>query len=126
VQLEQSPFVTLASDESIRQALRLMSRPLETRLTPEVSRELARASYGSRDGVAIWKLSSIPERGPRSESLRAEAGTGRAVLSPRPFPRLWHPSFAALRIALDEPDHFFHNQNTSVAALRRLTGIIPE
>ena len=33
----------------------------------------------------------------RSGLLRAEAGTGRVVLSPRPFPRLRRPSFASLR-----------------------------
>jgi hypothetical protein len=27
---------------------------------------------------------------------------------------------------IDESDHFFHNQRTGVASLRRLTGIIPE
>jgi hypothetical protein len=45
---------------------------------------------------------------------------------PRPFPRLRHPSLAALRIALDESEHFFPDQNASVASLRRLTGIIPD
>ena len=40
VQLEQSPFLRLASDESIKQALRLMNRPVETPLTPEIAREI--------------------------------------------------------------------------------------
>ena len=47
VQLEQSPFVTLVSDDSIKQALRLMNRPLETRLTPEVSREICERTGSS-------------------------------------------------------------------------------
>jgi hypothetical protein len=68
----------------------------------------------------------LAERCSRPESLSAEAGTGRAVLSPRPFSHLRHPSSAALRISIDESDHFFHNQETSVASFRRLTGIIPE
>jgi len=40
VQLQQSPFLALASDERINESLRLMNRPLGTRLTPEVSREI--------------------------------------------------------------------------------------
>jgi tRNA A-37 threonylcarbamoyl transferase component Bud32 len=40
VQLEQSPFLTLVSDESIQQVLHFMNRPPETRLTPEVAREI--------------------------------------------------------------------------------------
>jgi tetratricopeptide (TPR) repeat protein len=40
VQLEQSPFLTLVSDESIQQMLRFMNRPPGTRLTPEVAREI--------------------------------------------------------------------------------------
>ena len=40
VQLEQSPFLSLVSDQEIQQVLRFMNRPPETRLTPEVSREI--------------------------------------------------------------------------------------
>jgi tetratricopeptide (TPR) repeat protein len=40
VQLEQSPFLSLVSDQQTQQALRLMNRPLETRLTPEIAREI--------------------------------------------------------------------------------------
>src|SRR5450432_553212 len=47
VQLEQSPFLTLISDQSVQQALRLMNRPLETRLTPEVSREICERTGSS-------------------------------------------------------------------------------
>jgi tetratricopeptide (TPR) repeat protein len=47
IQLEQSPFLTLASDRSIQQALRLMKRPIETQLTPEVSREICERNNGS-------------------------------------------------------------------------------
>jgi tetratricopeptide (TPR) repeat protein len=44
VQLQQSPFLSLVPDESIRQTLRLMKRPLETRLTPEIAREVCERS----------------------------------------------------------------------------------
>jgi tetratricopeptide (TPR) repeat protein/predicted Ser/Thr protein kinase len=40
VQLEQSPFLTLVSEQRIQQVLRLMNRPAETRLTPEFAREV--------------------------------------------------------------------------------------
>ena len=35
VQLEQSPFLSLASDQRIQQTLSLMGKPPETKLTPE-------------------------------------------------------------------------------------------
>ncbi|HEY2016566.1 MAG TPA: protein kinase [Bryobacteraceae bacterium] len=40
VQLEQSPFLSLVSDQRIQQVLRLMKRPPEARLTPDVAREI--------------------------------------------------------------------------------------
>ncbi|MBV9507528.1 MAG: protein kinase [Acidobacteriia bacterium] len=44
VQLEQSPFLTLVSEDRIRQVLRLMDRPPETPLTPEIAREVCERS----------------------------------------------------------------------------------
>jgi eukaryotic-like serine/threonine-protein kinase len=40
VQLEQSPFLSMISDESIKQTLELMNQPANTRLVPEVAREV--------------------------------------------------------------------------------------
>src|SRR5882757_8586050 len=40
VQLEQSPFLSLISDERIQQTLRLMGQPPDARLTPEIARQL--------------------------------------------------------------------------------------
>ena len=40
VQLEQSPMLSLVSDRRIRNTLRLMSRPPESRLTAEIAREV--------------------------------------------------------------------------------------
>jgi tetratricopeptide (TPR) repeat protein/predicted Ser/Thr protein kinase len=40
VQLEQSPFLSLVSDQRIQQTLHLMGQPAETKLTPEIAREL--------------------------------------------------------------------------------------
>ena len=52
VQLEQSPFLSLISDERIQQMLKLMAKPADTRLTPDVSREICErtASAAVLDG----------------------------------------------------------------------------
>jgi eukaryotic-like serine/threonine-protein kinase len=39
-QLEQSPFLNLVSDELVAQTLALMNQPKQTRLTPEIARDL--------------------------------------------------------------------------------------
>jgi eukaryotic-like serine/threonine-protein kinase len=52
VQLEQSPFLSLISDDRIQQVLRMMAKPADTRLTPEISREICErtASAAVLDG----------------------------------------------------------------------------
>ena len=40
VQLEQSPFLSLISEERIQQVLKLMGKPADARLTPEIAREI--------------------------------------------------------------------------------------
>ena len=47
VQLEQSPFLSLVSDQRTQQVLRFMNRPPETRLTPEISREICERTGSS-------------------------------------------------------------------------------
>jgi len=47
VQLEQSPFLRLLSDDSIKQALHLMNRPAEMRLTSEIAREICQRNGGT-------------------------------------------------------------------------------
>src|SRR6516165_19911 len=42
VQLEQSPFLSIISDQQIQQALQMMGQKPDARLTPEVARELCR------------------------------------------------------------------------------------
>jgi len=44
VQLEQSPFLSLVSEEHIQKALGLMGRPADARLTPELAREICERS----------------------------------------------------------------------------------
>jgi eukaryotic-like serine/threonine-protein kinase len=40
VQLEQSPFLSLVSEQQIQQTLRMMGQPLDSRLTPNIARDL--------------------------------------------------------------------------------------
>jgi len=60
VQLAQSPFLSLISDERIQQMLKLMAKPADARLTPEVSREICErtASAAVLDG-SIASLGSL-------------------------------------------------------------------
>ena len=57
VQLEQSPFLTLVSDQQIQQVLRFMGRPPETRLTPEVAQEICERTGGT--AVLEGSISSL-------------------------------------------------------------------
>ena len=52
VQLEQSPFLSLVSEEGIHQTLRMMEKPANTRLTPEITREVCQrtSSAAALDG----------------------------------------------------------------------------
>ena len=52
VQLEQSPFLGIISDDRIQQVLKLMAKPADARLTPEISREICErtASAAVLDG----------------------------------------------------------------------------
>jgi DNA-binding winged helix-turn-helix (wHTH) protein/tetratricopeptide (TPR) repeat protein len=52
VQLQQSPFLSLVSEEGIHQTLRMMERPANTRLTPEIAREVCQrtSSAAALDG----------------------------------------------------------------------------
>jgi len=40
VKIEQSPFLSLVSEERVQQTLRLMGRSADARLTPEIGREV--------------------------------------------------------------------------------------
>src|SRR5215471_21645784 len=40
VQLEQSPYLRLASEEQIQKTLRMMNQPTDAKLTPEIAREI--------------------------------------------------------------------------------------
>jgi eukaryotic-like serine/threonine-protein kinase len=58
VQLEQSPFLSLISDERIQQTLRFMDKPADARLTPEIAQEIC-----ERTGSAVALEGSIANLG---------------------------------------------------------------
>src|SRR5207249_5965821 len=71
IQLEQSPFLSLISDERIHHALPLMGQPADARLTPEIARELCErtGSAAVLDG-SIAALGSQYVLGLRAKSCR--------------------------------------------------------
>ena len=71
VQLEQSPFLSLVSDERIQQTLRLMGQPADARLTPELAREICErtASAAVLEG-SIASLGSQYVLGLRAKNCR--------------------------------------------------------
>jgi DNA-binding winged helix-turn-helix (wHTH) protein/Tfp pilus assembly protein PilF len=71
VQLEQSPFLSLVSEERIQHTLRLMSQAPEARLTPELAREICERMAGAMvlDG-SIASLGSRYVLGLRAKNCR--------------------------------------------------------
>jgi tetratricopeptide (TPR) repeat protein len=71
VQLEQSPFLSLVSEERIQQTLRLMGQSADARLTPEIAREVCErtASAAVLDG-SIASLGSQYVLGMRAKNCR--------------------------------------------------------
>ena len=47
VQLEESPFLSLVPEQHIQETLRMMDRPADSRLTPEVTREVCERTGGA-------------------------------------------------------------------------------
>jgi len=91
VQLQQSPYLSLISDERIHQALRGMERPPDTRLTPEVAREVCErlgstaVLEGSISPLGSQYVLSLTARSCQSGDLldaeQAQAGRKEEVLT---------------------------------------------
>jgi serine/threonine protein kinase/tetratricopeptide (TPR) repeat protein len=91
VQVEQSPFLRLASDESIKRALHLMRRPAETPLTPDIAREIcertssAAVLEGSISGLGsqyvLWLRARNCRTGDALAQEQALAGRKEEVLN---------------------------------------------
>ncbi len=60
IQLEQSPFLSVVSDDRIRRTLRLMGQPADARLTPDTAREVC-----ERTASAAFLEGSIASLGSR-------------------------------------------------------------
>jgi tetratricopeptide (TPR) repeat protein len=71
VQLQQSPFLSLVSEEHIQQSLRLMAKPPDTRITPDLAREVCERTAGAAvlDG-SISSLGSQYVLGLRARNCR--------------------------------------------------------
>jgi tetratricopeptide (TPR) repeat protein len=71
VQLEQSPFLSMVSEGRIQQVLQLMGKPNDTRLTPDVAREICErtSSVAVLDG-SIASLGSQYVLGLRAKNCR--------------------------------------------------------
>jgi serine/threonine protein kinase/tetratricopeptide (TPR) repeat protein len=72
VQLEQSPLLSMVSDDRIQQVLRLMDRPTDTRLTADIGREICErtGSAAVLDG-SIARLGSAYVLGLRARNCRS-------------------------------------------------------
>jgi DNA-binding winged helix-turn-helix (wHTH) protein/tetratricopeptide (TPR) repeat protein len=71
IQLQQSPFLSLVSEERVQQTLRMMGQPADVRLTSEIAREVCErtASAAVLDG-SIAKLGSQYVLGLRAKNCR--------------------------------------------------------
>ena len=77
VQLEQSPFLALVSEQQVQQVLRLMSKPPDTRLTPEVAQEICERT----GGTAVLEVARLPGVGSQYVLwLRARDGRAGDIL----------------------------------------------
>ena len=78
VQLEQSPFLSLLSEERVQQTLRLMSQSADGKLTPEVAREVCQ-----RTGSTAVLVGSIAQFGTEYSLIlkAANCSNGESVAS---------------------------------------------
>ncbi len=58
IQLEQSPFLTIVSQQHLRQSLQYQGKPSDTKITPEIAREI-----GIREGIKAIINGSISRLG---------------------------------------------------------------
>lgn len=90
IQLEQSPYLNVLSDQKVRAALKLMDRPADTRMTNEVAHEVCVRTNskalmtGSIDSVGSHYLIGLRaidcQNGDTLASAKAEASNQDAVL----------------------------------------------
>ena len=82
VQLEQSPFLSLVSEQQIRQTLKMMGQKPHAKLTPEVAREICQ-----RTGSTVVLEGSIAKFGTQAsltlKALSCVSGESMAIPKPR-------------------------------------------
>jgi tetratricopeptide (TPR) repeat protein len=90
IQLEQSPYLNVLGDQRVRATLKLMDRPLDTRLTNEVGREICLRTSGK--ALMTGSISNVGseyliglraidcQTGDTLASAKAEAANREAVL----------------------------------------------
>jgi len=82
VQLAQSPFLAILSDEKVHNALKLMGRPQDERLTPDVARDLCqRAGSAVVIDGSIAKLESAYVVGLNAVECRSGENLAREQIS---------------------------------------------
>ena len=60
IQLEQSPFLNIVSDQQIQRTLQMMNQKPDTKLTPEIARELCqRTGSGAFLGGSIAQIGTL-------------------------------------------------------------------
>ena len=82
VQLEQSPFLSMISEQRVRQTLRLMSQPPDAQVTPALARDICErtgslavlegsiANLGSQYVVGLSQRTAGPAKSSRTSSFR--------------------------------------------------------
>ena len=61
VQIAQSPFLAVVSEQRVQQTLRLMAKPSDARLTPEIAEEVCQRTKWSST-TAEWAAMKMPRR----------------------------------------------------------------
>jgi serine/threonine protein kinase len=99
VALNQSPFLNVLSDNKVASTLKLMSRPADTKLTPEVTRELCQRAGskaylgGSIASLGVARADALQARTFRAQgqAQRADADLARvgALAAYKDFLTLW-------------------------------------
>jgi serine/threonine protein kinase len=104
-QLEQSPYLSLTPDQRVRDTLRLMSRPPDTRVTPEIAREICQ-----RLGFKAFIEGSVAPLGAHYALTLAavKAATGEDL--------------ARIQLEADSKERILHTLSDATAQLRRKLG----
>jgi serine/threonine protein kinase/tetratricopeptide (TPR) repeat protein len=120
IDFEQSPFLNIAPDRKVLDTLRLMERPLDQRISPEIAREVCLRTGGKAMIVgSISKLGSyyaIQLRASNCESGDLLAGTEAEAESPEKTLHALHQAGSELRGKLGESLLSLQKFNTPLEA----------